>query len=259
MAPFPQEDACPVCQTTLSGSEEAKESHVQTCIESQLSTSLTHPASTSEIPQFSQRGESEQTGDSCPICHTSYLTKDFDGSDTSREAHFIACFESQSTSSKFAPPPGLPPSSSRAAISDSKSMSLKAALPSEKRGASNLGSTSSRSAITSIQTPVPSETPSSGSRRFSIFGLGSGKTKEQKTEEKVSKVDGLMHQRWGPPGSPTSEMVRRYWRATRMEQYWEYLRFQHPKQFKKYLEKGYMEPIPVCTISEESSTFSTLA
>lgn len=254
MAPFPQEDACPVCQTTLSGSEEAKESHVQTCIESRLSTPRTHPASAFKIPQNSQTAESEEAGDSCPICHTSYLTKDFDGSDSSREAHFIACFESQSTSSKFAPPPGLPPSSSRAAISDSKSMSLEAGFPSEKGGA-----TLSRSAITSIPTPVPTETPSSGSRRFSIFGFGSGKTKEQKTEEKVLKVDGLMHQRWGPPGSPTSEMVRRYWRATRMEQYWEYLRLQHPKQFKKYLEKGYMEPIPVCTISERSSTFSTLA
>ena len=259
MAPVSQEDACPVCQTTLSGSEEAKESHVQTCIELHLSAPPTHTASTSNISPTSQTRESEEEGDSCPICHTSYSTKDFDGSDSSREAHFAACFESQSSSSKFAPPPGLPPSNNRAAIFDSKSMSSGAAFPPDKGSASKPGSLPSRDAImsiqTSTQTPIPTETPLSGSRRFSIFGLGSGKNKEQKTGEKVAKADGLMNQRWGPPGSPTSEMVRRYWKATRMEQHWEYLRGQHPRQFKKYLEKGYMEPIPVRIMSYQSPHF----
>ena len=95
------------------------------------------------------------------------------------------------------------------------------------------------------QPPVSAEGPSSISRRFSVFGFGGGKSKEQKIEQTVTKADGLMRQRWGPPGSPTSEMVRRYWKATRMEQHWEYLRARHPRQFKKYLDKGYMEPIPV--------------
>lgn len=54
----------------------------------------------------------------------------------------------------------------------------------------------------------------------------------------------LMVRRWGPPENPCYEMVMRYWLATRMQQHWEYLRTHHPKQFEKYMTKGYMEPIP---------------
>ena len=43
-------------------------------------------------------------------------------------------------------------------------------------------------------------------------------------------------------------MVMRYWVSTRMQQHWEYLRTQHPKQFKKQMEKGYMEPIPTAWV-----------
>ena len=80
----------------------------------------------------------------------------------------------------------------------------------------------------------------SGLRRLFSFG-GDSKTKEQKVAE---KVDNIICQRWGPPGNSTMEMVSRYWHATRMEQHWEYLRLHHPKEFQKYLKKGYMEPIP---------------
>lgn len=258
MAPV-SEDDCPVCQTTLSQmSEGTRESHVQTCIESHLSAPLKYPSSASKLPQNSRAQESEDKGESCPICHTSYLTKDFDGSDSAREAHFSTCFESQSSSSKFAPSPGSPPSYNREGTFDSNSKSSEAAFPSEKGAASKLGPTPSRSATMPIRQPVPTEAPPSGSRRLSIFGFGNGKNKEQKMEEKVTKADGLMRQRWGPPGSPTSEMVRRYWMATRMEQHWEYLRAHHPRQFKKYLGKGYMEPIPVCTLSGRFFPFQYL-
>ena len=254
MASNPPEDGCPVCQTALGqitdGSDGAKESHVRTCFESHLSAPRTPHSSVSKMPQNLLIRESEDIGESCPICHTSYLTEAFDGSDSAREAHFTACFESQSSSSQFAPPPGSPPSYNKAATSDSKPTPSNATFPSEKGAASKLGLTSSITTAMPTRPPLPSETPSSGSRRLSIFGFGGGKTKEQKLEEKVIKADGLMRQRWGPPGSPTSEMVRRYWNATRMEQHWEYLRAQHPRQFKKYLDKGYMEPIPVCTILE---------
>ena len=69
----------------------------------------------------------------------------------------------------------------------------------------------------------------------------------------VLKIDSLVQKRWGPPDSSTSELIRRYWVATRMEKHWEYLRAQDPKQFKKYLEKGYMEPIPVSILWFEAS------
>lgn len=53
-----------------------------------------------------------------------------------------------------------------------------------------------------------------------------------------------MCQRWGSPNSPVYEMAMRYMVATRMQQHWEYLGSQHPNNFKKFLSKGYMEPIP---------------
>lgn len=264
MAVISQEDDCPICQIKLSqitdGSEKAKEKHVQTCIESHLSAPMTHPASASETPQNSRIREGEDEGEACPICHTSYLTKDFYGNDSAREAHFTACFEMQSSGSTFAPPPGSPPSYNtynRAATFDSISSSPEATFPTEKGAASNLGPTPPRSATMPFPSRFSTETPSSGSRLRSMLGYGGGKNKEQKTEEKITKADGLMTQRWGPPGSPRLEMVRRYWKATRMEHHWEYLRAQHPRQFKKYLDKGYMEPIPVCTDSEQCSPFNT--
>ena len=75
---------------------------------------------------------------------------------------------------------------------------------------------------------------------FSALG-GKSKSTEQSKEE---KGNALMVRRWGPPGSPRYEMVMRYWSATRMQQHWDYLRYHHPKNFKHYMEKGYMEPIP---------------
>lgn len=254
MAPSSQEDECPVCQSMLpqitGGSKGAKESHVQSCIGS--------GPSAIKIPQQIPTRESGEGGDSCPICHSSYLTECFANSDAAREAHFIACFESQSSSSKATPLPVSPPSYNRAATNDYKLMPPEVGLQTGKGAASRLEAIPSTSAAIPTQLPVPAETTSNGPRRFSIFGFGGGKTKEQKLEEKITKVDGLVLQRWGPLGSPTSEMIRRYWMATRMEQHWEYLRAQHPKQFKKYLQKGYMEPIPVCTVSQQSSPLGIL-
>ena len=40
----------------------------------------------------------------------------------------------------------------------------------------------------------------------------------------------------------------RYWTATRMIKHWNWLLAEHPRQFKKHLEKGYMEPIPTAWV-----------
>ena len=53
-----------------------------------------------------------------------------------------------------------------------------------------------------------------------------------------------MVQRWGPPDSPRSKMIMQYWLATRMQQHWEHLQAHDPKDFRHYMEVGYMEPIP---------------
>ena len=249
MASNSRDDECPICQITLlhitDGTEGAKESHVQSCIESHFSAPPSHPASASNVSQEKQTRDDGGEGDSCPICHKSYLMQDLNGSESAREAHFNACFESLSTISSFATPVSAY-SHNRAATNDSTSRRPEVTIPSEKGVASRLGPIPSASVNIPMQPPLPVEAPFNRTRRFSIFGFGGGKTKEQKLEDKITKVDGLIHRRW-PPGSPTSEIVRRYWIATRMEQHWEYLRVQHPKRFKKYLEKGYMEPIPVCT------------
>ena len=191
--------------------------------------------------------EGEDEGDSCPICHTSYLTGAFNDSDSAREAHFTTCFELQSSSSKTISAPESPPSYNKAAASHGNDMSSELAIQPEKGAASIPGSSSSTGMIMPTRSSVPSEATSRGSWRLSFFGFGGGKSKEQKTIEAVTNADRLMYQRWGPPGSPKSEMVRRYWMATRMQNHWEFLRAGHPRQFKKFLDKGYMEPIPVGT------------
>ena len=199
------------------------------------------------MSQSSQMREGEDEGDSCPICHTSYLTKAFNDSDSAREAHFTTCFELQSSISKTVSAPDSPPSYNKAAALRGHSMSSESAIQPEKGAALMPGSSSSTGMIMSTSSSIPSETTPRDSRRLSFFGFGSGKSKEQKTEEAATKADRLTYQRWGPSGSPTSEMVRRYWMATRMQNHWEFLRARHPRQFKKYLDKGYMEPIPVGT------------
>jgi hypothetical protein len=82
---------------------------------------------------------------------------------------------------------------------------------------------------------------------FSSLG-GDPRSKEQKAQERIARASELMQQRWGPPGSPVYEMVMRYMKATRMTAYWEMLGEQHPREFAKYLDKGYMEPIPTAWV-----------
>ena len=67
---------------------------------------------------------------------------------------------------------------------------------------------------------------------------------EERRHENIAIGTELMVQRWGPPDSSLFEMVMRYWIATRMQQHWEHLQAHHPKKFRQYMEKGYMEPIP---------------
>jgi hypothetical protein len=43
-------------------------------------------------------------------------------------------------------------------------------------------------------------------------------------------------------------MAMRYMNTTRMRQHWETLSEQHPRDFEKYLNKGYMEPIPTAWV-----------
>ena len=226
---------------------EGQENHVKTCIESNPSSPPKQSTPSFKMSQNSQMREGEDEGDSCPICHTSYLTKVFNDSDSAREAHFTTCFELQSSSSNIISAPDSPPSYNKAAALHGNDMPSEFAIQPEKGAASIPGSSSSTGMIMPNSSSVPSETTSRGSRRLSFFGFGGGKSKEQKTEEAATKADRLMYQRWGPPGSPTSEMVRRYWMATRMQNHWEFLRAGHPRQFKKFLDKGYMEPIPVGT------------
>ncbi|KAF8928910.1 hypothetical protein EDD21DRAFT_373170 [Dissophora ornata] len=86
-------------------------------------------------------------------------------------------------------------------------------------------------------------------RFFSAFG-GDHKTKEEKMQENLAKAEELMQKRWGMRGSVEFETILRYWVATRMQQHWEYLRREEPRKFKKFLMKGYMEPVPTMWVQD---------
>jgi hypothetical protein len=89
---------------------------------------------------------------------------------------------------------------------------------------------------------------------FSSLG-GDPKTKEEKVQQRYAEATQLMQQRWGMPGTLMYDMVMRYWVATRMQQHWEYLRREHPRDFKKHLIKGYMEPIPTSWVQNRRLAF----
>jgi hypothetical protein len=78
---------------------------------------------------------------------------------------------------------------------------------------------------------------------FSKLGMES-KTPEEKKAAIILKSDERMRQRWGDPEGTTYEMIMKYWVATRMVGHWEYLHDHHPRQFKRHMEMGYMEPVP---------------
>lgn len=131
MAPI-KDGECPICLASISqvtdGSSDARESHIAACVESHFSNPFPAAAPTGLAPKQTQpRGElsQEEEGDSCPICHTSFLTKEFDHNDTAREAHFSSCFDSQTsvpaepTSKRVSSPPAY----HRAATFDSQAMS----------------------------------------------------------------------------------------------------------------------------------------
>ena len=152
MAPDTEDD-CPVCHTPLSriadGSDSAKESHIADCIESRLTApTAPAPAGLHSKPQLQE--EEREEGDSCAICHTSFLTKEFANNDPAREAHFSTCFESQASGSKSH---GLPPSYDRKANFDTKNMSDKGKLakPPPPNAVPKIGLTPVRSA------PMPVE------------------------------------------------------------------------------------------------------
>ncbi|KAG0039981.1 hypothetical protein BGZ83_002685, partial [Gryganskiella cystojenkinii] len=80
-----------------------------------------------------------------------------------------------------------------------------------------------------------------GKRLSAFFG---SVPKDVKRQQNLDNSDQLMQKRWGPRGTERFEMIMRYWVATRMEQYWEFLRREHPNEFQRRLIKGYMEPVP---------------
>ena len=63
--------------------------------------------------------------------------------------------------------------------------------------------------------------------------------------EQVQQNDELITQRWGSPNHEVYRMVQRYWKSQRITEHWLHLYQHDPKKFKKYMKKGYMEPIPV--------------
>ena len=104
MTPQNEESECPVCHNALPKSKDgsAAEAHISTCIESQLANSM---AAESLAPVIRQPVEEDR----CPICSTSFKSKEFDGSDAARESHVVACIDSHASGSSQAANDTQPP------------------------------------------------------------------------------------------------------------------------------------------------------
>ncbi|MCJ1477643.1 hypothetical protein MMC13_006316 [Lambiella insularis] len=185
----------------------------------------------------------------CPVCYTSLLSKEFDGNEAAREAHIATCLESKSTSStsqpQYAPPTYERPTDLPGRNTDSNRKDG----TSVAAGTMATGDVKSPNGMNKSLTLQKQEDQEVSSLRrwFSSLG-GDSKTPQEKQQLIMAKADNSMNLRWGPPGTQTRDMVARYWVATRMQQHWEFLHAQHPRQFKKHLEKGYMEPIPTAWV-----------
>lgn len=130
---MPADSECPVCFTTLpqstDGSKLAAEAHVNQCIESQLTASVADSHLAPPAPkQPMKMPPQDREDDECPICHTSLLSKQFDGNDGAKEAHVAACIEEQSSAST-SKPSNLPPSYSYGADVKSNRTSQKLEEP----------------------------------------------------------------------------------------------------------------------------------
>lgn len=92
------ENGCPVCHTALPESTDgtAAEAHISMCIESQLSDSVAVESLTSMEPESLE-------DNTCPICSTSFTSKDFDGTEAARESHVAACIDSRASGSNGSP------------------------------------------------------------------------------------------------------------------------------------------------------------
>ena len=107
------EDECPICHMGLplskDGTKTAAEAHIASCIESHMAESG-HHANDKKV--YAKRAaELEQTHkeeNECPVCHTSLLSKEFDGNEGARQAHIASCLEKPERSStslpQYAPP-----------------------------------------------------------------------------------------------------------------------------------------------------------
>jgi len=249
-----EQTECPVCDKLLPSNDkhrEENEAHIAACIENRLSHQLALE-------------ESSLAQARCPFCHVHFSAKNGTGTQREREAHMAACTggtgstsDSASLSSEplgyanrnqkahsrapekatdhkitpkqdglYAPPPGPPPSKLH-------------------RDESSLAHSATKSTMSTTSTAQTNDgrRPSMFQRLTSKLG-GDSRTPEEKKDSTMAKADELMQERWGPPGSQVYEMVMRYWVATRMESHWSYLRTEHPRQFKRNLHNGYMEPIP---------------
>ncbi|MCJ1296096.1 hypothetical protein MMC34_007661 [Xylographa carneopallida] len=255
------EDECPICHMGLplskDGTKTAAEAHIASCIDTHMSQPGHQANDQKAYAKRAAELENTQNDEKeCPVCRTSLLTKEFDGNEAARHAHIASCFERNDSSSasqpQYAPPTYERPANLRSGklsrdMKDSKSSAASSKLNGEAKAGGSTGNG------LSLQNQEDQEV---GTLRkwFSALG-GDSKTPMEKKQQIMAKADGLMSDRWGPPGSQRREMVARYWAATRMFDHWMFLHGQHPRQFRKYLEKGYMEPIPTAMVTARTLAY----
>lgn len=190
----------------------------------------------------------------CPICNMSLSTKQFDGNEAAREAHVNACLGNAQDSSTSFDAEKLPPGyhMKDGMGGGSTNAAKRQSVMFEKfKEASEQASSKGKEVMKNGDektAPGREDQEVSALRRFFSSLLGESKSADQKRADNVTTAGALMRQKWGPEDSPTFTLVMKYIVATRMQEHWEYLGSQHPRQFKRHLYKGYMEPIPTAWV-----------
>lgn len=92
-----------------------------------------------------------------------------------------------------------------------------------------------------------------GKRKLSLF---SKVFATKSTAEQIQSNEKLILARWGPEESVIHQMIHRYWSSQRTLEHWINTYKDDPKAFKKYLLKGYLEPIPIQWVQDQRLAWS---
>jgi len=92
-------------------------------------------------------------------------------------------------------------------------------------------------------------------KNYSFMSIFKSESHSQASKDayNLCKLEREVDKRW--PTAKDRDIIQRYWKATRMDVYWNDLYDTNPTLFEKMMKKGYMEPIPVQWITSRKLTW----